>query len=152
MIDERDMPMAGYLDPRGRALLRLRARGADGVWNTLVCEIDTGAEPMLLTSLAWVEQLGALIDAEAGEVLTFADGSNGQAIYIVFEIEWFGRIRRVDALAAIGSSMEAGFTPPGRRGRGANALLGRSLLANTRLTIDYGRASVAVEHSEPAHA
>lgn len=143
-------PMIGYLDEHGRALVRLRVRGETGHWHTLVCEIDTGAEPMLLTSRVWAEHIGALIDVEAGEVLTFADGSIAQALYVVFEIEWLGGVQRVDALFARGQSSDTAFVPPDRRGRGSNALLGRSLLANCRLTIDYGHASVVIEPSGPA--
>jgi hypothetical protein len=145
-------PMIGYLDARNSALLRLQARGLPGTWQVLVCEIDTGAEPMLLTSSSWIEHLGGLSDSEQGEVVTLADGQITDAAYAVIEVNGFGSPRLIDVLVPRDASTEPAFQPPGRRGRRPNALLGRGMLADCRLTIDYGRANVAIDRSQGAAA
>ena len=139
------MNIQGYLDPDGRAVVRLRIRGA-GDWRVLACEIDTGAKPELVTSLDWFQELDALSDDIPYE-LTLADGRVIAAMSALVEVEWLGEIRFASMMYPMAQADTAPFLPPGRRGPNTNALLGRLLLANCRLTIDYGRASVTVEPS-----
>jgi predicted aspartyl protease len=136
--------MAGFLDNQDRALLRLRIRGK-GEWITMTAEIDTGAEPSLVTSMAWAQALDA--EVEAKHVATLANGQHVPAHLMAIEIDWFGQTTLVDGIAFDDDQLTS-FATPGQRGPKPNALLGRSQLKSSRLTIDYGRRTVAIEPSE----
>jgi predicted aspartyl protease len=142
--------LLGYLDERGRALVRFQVRGKTGAWATMVCEIDTGAEPSFLTSRSWLEHLDA--ETERGDMITMADGQEVPAIYAVVEIEWFGQTRLIDVLTPLSETTDSVFRPPSRRGRRPNAVLGRGLLTDCRLTIDYGAPTITIDASTRAAA
>jgi predicted aspartyl protease len=112
----------------------------------MTLEIDTGAEPMLVTSMAWIDHVVPSEELrERGHVVTMADGRAADAILSYFEIEWFGRAKLVEVLAP---TVGSGFLAPGRQGRAPNGLLGRNMLAGCRLTIDYAQRTVTIEPSE----
>jgi predicted aspartyl protease len=140
--------LQGYFDDENRALLRLRVRGR-GNWSHVTAEIDTGAQPAIVTSLTVAEALDAEIEAK--HIATLADGAKVPACLVALEVDWFGEPKLVVGVAFVGPD-GAGFGQPGRRGRRPNALIGRGLLGDCRLTIDYGRATVAVDRSEGAAA
>jgi hypothetical protein len=142
------MLIAGYLDDKRRAVVRLNVRGATNDWQAMTFEVDTGAEPDVVTSLAWIKHFDAAW--EAGDVLTMANGRKIAAIRSYLEVEWFGTIRIVEVSALADS--DTAFLSPGRKGRNTNALLGRRLLAASCLTIDYGRGRVSIVPSEVAPA
>jgi hypothetical protein len=142
--------LLGSLDQRGRSIVRLQVRGKSGSWTSIGCEIDTGAEPELLTSQAWLGHLDA--ETEPGDLLTLPDGREAPALYAVLEVEWFGQVRLVDVVTPVSFNADTAFRPPARRGSAPNALLGRGLLSDCRLTIDYGRANVSIDRSEGAAA
>jgi predicted aspartyl protease len=137
--------ITGYLDQAGRAVGRLKVRGT-GEWQMMACEIDTGAQPELVSSRGWVELLAAPI-YETSAVMTLADGRVVCAGRAIVEVDWFEQARSVDVVFSMSSDADNAFRPPDRRGEAPNALLGRGLLTDCRLTIDYGAPTVRIEPS-----
>lgn len=136
-------PLIGFFDNASRALVRLRVRGTAD-WCYMTAEIDTGAQPAITTSSAWVDAIAA--EMEPRRIATLADGTKVPATAIVCEVECFGGILVIEGIAFAPSSAVA-FAPPGSR-QGPHALLGRSLLSGCRLDLDYGRRTVAIQRSE----
>ncbi len=88
------MRIDGYMQGP-RAVIRLRVRGLTTQWHWMTCEIDTGVDPMFMTSATWFDHLG--VETQPCEAIV---------------------------------------------------LVGRSLLRDCRLTIDYGLRTVLIEPSK----
>ncbi len=144
------MVLMGFIDRVGRAMVRVPVRTPIGGWRQLTFEIDTGAQLLVMTSRKWLEFFEAPM--EPGDGVTLADGQEIKVMVGLIEIEWLGQIRIVDAIAPSRAQPSAPFRNPDKRGPSPNGLIGRSLLKNCRLTVDYGRGHVAVENAEDATA
>jgi hypothetical protein len=131
--------ISGYLENQGRALVRLRLRGR-GEWATATFEIDTGAQPSLVTSHAWSEFLMA--ETEARHMATLANGIEVPAMAILLAVAWLDGLQLVMGVCF---AAPGGFARPGQRGPGVHSLLGRGLLRGCRLTIDYALRTVLIE-------
>jgi predicted aspartyl protease len=138
-----DHLIRGYFDDEKRSLVRLRVRGKNG-WSILTTEIDTGAQPALVTSLAWASALDAEIESK--HIATLANGAIVPAFAMAVELEWCGQVVVVIGIAFSDADAKS-FIAPGKRGRGANALIGRELLHQSRLTIDYVDGTVLIDTS-----
>ena len=140
------MTLTGFVDASGLALVRIKVRGAAADWQMMSFEIDTEAQPAAITSLRWLEALGAPM--EPGSAMVMADGSRAASVLAVIEKEWLSGSQVIEVLAAATPESRTPFREPGQRGAAPNALLGRGLLENCCVTIDYGHKTVSVEQSQ----
>ena len=109
--------MTGWVDANLEARLALRLRGPSGE-EEVETVIDTGFTDYLLVSSAMLERLGTAIDGQTEAIL--GDGSEVQFDIHPVEVLWGVEWRTVRAFAGEGG-----------------ALVGVSLLAGCRLTIDF---------------
>ena len=138
------MMLSGYFDSAGRALVRLRVRGK-GNWMHGTFEIDTGAQPEFVTSLLMAEHLQA--ETETRHAAVLANGTRVPAHGVVLELDWFDEIKLVQGIG-FRSQDSAAFLEPSQRGPGVHGLIGRALLVECRLTIDFGLKTVMIERSK----
>ena len=128
------MTLMGYIEEQTlRAIVRVNVIGAsrEAILNL---EIDTGAGPELILSEEWSDWLGL----PTGENIrvTLADGSKTLAVKGLAEIVWFDAKVTIE-VAVFGG--ESNFVLPGVRHAGVrpHGLIGRKLLRDASLTIDY---------------
>ena len=137
--------MQGYFlsNSDDRARLKLRANGPKSSV-ILTLEIDTGASNDLFIWRNSADELGLELEPD-DDVAILADGTTKVKVMRAFvEIEWMGETRRVCALIWSPQSKKA-LQSKNR----IDGLIGRRLLHDTHLSIDYVNRKVAL--TTPAH-
>lgn len=120
--------MNGSVDGSLRALLDVSvAAGKDEPRQTLTVWIDTAFNGGLAIPRQEIERLGLRLASTTRALL--ADGQAVDLETYTCHLEWFGAVYRTQVVAS----------------DGAFPLLGTMLLADRKLTIDYGAKSVALE-------
>jgi predicted aspartyl protease len=136
-----------------RAIVRLDVNGEQKM-AAMNLEIDTGAQAAMMMSQVWADYLGLTV--ELGHSATLADGTQRSVGMAQVMIEWCNTVHEIEAV------VWPGFTdlelPPSsasgsRRYRGRpDGLVGRRLLRNCVLTIDYPNRHVMVQESKSSGA
>lgn len=119
--------MTGVVDDYGRALVRVTVvHPTTGARTELDAWIDTGFTGSLMLPAEQIAHLGLppVTPIPAG----LADGSRTMFDTYACQVDWFGRVRAVDAMA----------------GTGRFALIGVALIEDHVLTIDYPRRGVTL--------
>jgi predicted aspartyl protease len=126
--------MRGFFNTNdNRARLRVRTSGPSKTME-LTFEIDTGASQDLFIQQELADELGvAAIDDN--DRATLADGKTKVSVKKAeLSVEWMGAARSIEALVW---ALTHGTTAPARNKNTIDGLIGRGLLADTKLEIDY---------------
>jgi hypothetical protein len=140
----------GWIDGRDTtARISQRLFGPNGT-QSLRFEIDTGFYGDILMPIEWALLLTSDFDAVPRGVF-LADGTARKAQVCNLSLDWVGGVRPVEvlavaALASTGAALPfAGPTGNDRRGGKPHGLIGRGLLSDARLMIDWVDSLVTIK-------
>jgi predicted aspartyl protease len=123
-----------------RARLRVRTSGPSKTME-LTFEIDTGASQDLFIQQYLADDLG-LLTFDDKDRATLADGKTKVKVRKAkLSVMWMGAEKSVDALVWPATP---GTTTPARNKNTIDGLIGRGLLADTKLEIDYVNRKVVL--------
>lgn len=120
--------MRGIVDPRGRALLKVRiSHSLNGEYSSVTTWIDTAFDGHLVMALEFIKELEleSLVETEA----ILADGSKVTLDTYVCYVDWFGERLPLQVIA----------------NEGRFPLLGTGLLEQRALLIDYRQKTVVLD-------
>jgi predicted aspartyl protease len=125
--------MRGFFTNDLRARLRVQASGPSKTM-VLTFEIDTGASKELLIHRSLADELGLKTSTE-NEFATLADGTTEVEVASAkLDIVWMNETKPIDVLVW---PLTPGTAAPVRNKNTIDGLIGRGLLADTKLEIDY---------------
>jgi predicted aspartyl protease len=125
-----------------RARLRVQASGPNKTIY-LTFEIDTGASRDMLIHQTLADELGLKTEND-DDLATLADGTTEVAVLkATVEVVWMGESKPVNVL------VWPGTVAPVRNKNTIDGLIGRDLLRDTHLTIDYVNRKILI--AKPTH-
>jgi Aspartyl protease len=128
-----------------RARLRVRVSGPSKTME-LTFEIDTGASKDLLIHQSLADELG-LPASDDIDFATLADGKTKVEIKLAkLSVLWMDEAKPVDI--SVWPAIPGAITPPRNRNT-IDGLIGRGLLADTKLEIDYVNRKILI--TKPTH-